>query len=58
METVPPNRVEKLSQMTGFGRLGKPEEVAAMVAFLASDEARFITGQNFAVCGLRNLGGP
>jgi len=43
---------------TGFDRRGKPEEIANMVAFLASDEASFITGQNYAVCGLRNLGGP
>jgi NAD(P)-dependent dehydrogenase (short-subunit alcohol dehydrogenase family) len=43
-------------KITGFGRLGKPEDIANMVAFLASDEANFISGQNFPVCGLRNLG--
>jgi 2-hydroxycyclohexanecarboxyl-CoA dehydrogenase len=32
-------------------RLGKPEEVAAAVAFLVSDEARFITGQTLSVSG-------
>lgn len=43
-------------KITGFSRLGKPEDVANMVAFLVSDESNFISGQNFPVCGLRNLG--
>jgi len=50
-----PEQIEMLKQKTGLGRLGKPEEVAYMVAFLVSDEAKFITGQNFLVCGLTNL---
>jgi 2-hydroxycyclohexanecarboxyl-CoA dehydrogenase len=32
-------------------RLGKPEEVAAAVAFLVSERARFITGQTLSVSG-------
>jgi NAD(P)-dependent dehydrogenase (short-subunit alcohol dehydrogenase family) len=32
-------------------RLGRPEDVAAMVVFLASDESAFITGQNICVDG-------
>ena len=34
-----------LAEDTPLGRLGKPEEIAAAVAFLASNEAAFITGQ-------------
>lgn len=33
------------------GRVGKPEDIAALVAFLASDEASWITGANFVIDG-------
>ena len=34
-----------LAAQTPLGRLGTPEDIAAAVAFLASDDASFITGQ-------------
>ncbi|MCX5193553.1 SDR family oxidoreductase [Streptomyces sp. NBC_00249] len=39
------------SAMTALGRFGTPEEVAAMVAFLAGAEAAYVTGAEFSVDG-------
>ena len=41
----------ELTKMIPAGRFGKPEEVAALVAFLASDEAAYITGQAISING-------
>ena len=41
----------KLSAAQPIGRMGRPEEVAALVAFLASDEAGFITGSAYDIDG-------
>ncbi len=41
----------KLSAAQPIGRMGRPEEIAALVAFLASDEAGFITGSCYDIDG-------
>jgi 2-keto-3-deoxy-L-fuconate dehydrogenase len=42
---------EKLAATQPIGRMGKPEEVASLVAFLCSDEAAFITGACYSIDG-------
>ena len=46
-----------LKKLTPLGRFGKPEEVADLVLFLASDESKFITGQVVSINGGLNTGG-
>lgn len=43
--------VDALKGSTPLGRLGQPEDIAAAIAFLCSDDASFITGQVLAVDG-------
>lgn len=43
--------INRLAQMAALGRLGEVQDIADVVAFLASDDARWITGQNIRVNG-------
>ena len=53
-QTIPDNPeeyVKAVSEKTPLGRYGEPEEVAGLVAFLASDEATYITGSSYVIDG-------
>jgi len=45
----------KIIPQIPMARLGKPEEVAGLVAYLASDEAAFLTGANIAINGGQHM---
>jgi acetoacetyl-CoA reductase len=45
----------KIIPQIPMGRLGKPEEVAGLVAYLASEEAAFLTGANIAINGGQHM---
>jgi 3-oxoacyl-[acyl-carrier protein] reductase len=51
LELMNPETLEAMLKMVPLGRKGKPEEIAYATAFLASDEAAFITGQVLGVDG-------
>jgi len=42
---------EEVTQRVALGRLGRPEEIAAAVGYLASDDAAYVTGQTLVVDG-------
>jgi NAD(P)-dependent dehydrogenase (short-subunit alcohol dehydrogenase family) len=48
---IPPEHVAEAVAMTPLRRLGRPEEIAESVLFLASDGAGYITGQILQVDG-------
>jgi NAD(P)-dependent dehydrogenase (short-subunit alcohol dehydrogenase family) len=50
-----PERVKVLSSLTALGRIGTAEDVGGVIAFLCSEDARWINGQRIEVTGGINL---
>lgn len=60
VQEAPPEtraRLDRLMNMQPIKRMGEPEEIASLALFLASDEARYITGAQFVIDG-GHLAGP
>jgi NAD(P)-dependent dehydrogenase (short-subunit alcohol dehydrogenase family) len=54
-QAMPPEVLEKMVARIPAGRIGSPDDVAGIVAFLASSEAAYITGQVLFACGGRSV---
>jgi NAD(P)-dependent dehydrogenase (short-subunit alcohol dehydrogenase family) len=52
---IPADQIEEYRRDVPLGRMGTPDEVADVVAFLASDQSRFMTGERIAVNGGHTL---
>jgi 3-oxoacyl-[acyl-carrier protein] reductase len=51
IDRLPPDTLDRIKAATPMGRLGQPHEIAALIAFLASDDASFMTGHVYNVDG-------
>ena len=51
VKAIKPDILESIIQQIPMGRLAQPEEIAGLVAYLASDEAGYITGANISING-------
>jgi len=50
-DNMPPGTIERYGPTIPLGRVGQPGDIADVVAFLAGDDARWITGQNLVAAG-------
>jgi 2-dehydro-3-deoxy-L-rhamnonate dehydrogenase (NAD+) len=53
LKTLTPEAIEYMASKIPMGRLCRVEEVAEVIAFLASDRASFVTGQTYDISGGR-----
>ena len=52
-DRLPKEVIDKVRNSVPMGYVAEPEDVAGVVAFLASDDARYITGQSILIDGGR-----
>ncbi len=52
---MPAQVLERVLAAMPMGRMGEPEEVAALVAFLASEAAGYISGEAISIAGASDL---
>ncbi|MBB3118564.1 NAD(P)-dependent dehydrogenase (short-subunit alcohol dehydrogenase family) [Massilia violacea] len=56
VEAIPPEVLaSRILPQIPVGRIGEPEEVAGLIAYLVSEEAAFITGANIAINGGQHM---
>jgi 3-oxoacyl-[acyl-carrier protein] reductase len=55
MHVLPEERIRAIAETTPLERVGRPEEIAATICFLLSEESSFITGQTIVACGGRAM---
>jgi meso-butanediol dehydrogenase / (S,S)-butanediol dehydrogenase / diacetyl reductase len=53
----PDKAVQELNKSVPLGRIAEPEDIADVIAFLASDEARYIAGETVEVTGAKPVSG-
>ncbi|WP_180900584.1 SDR family NAD(P)-dependent oxidoreductase [Martelella soudanensis] len=56
--SLPPEIMQRVLEAIPVGRAGTVQDVSALVAFLASDESGYITGQTLVACGGRSISDP
>ena len=56
LEGDPREELERIAAATVAGRIGRPEEIAAVIAFLLSDAASFINGEIIQANGGARMG--
>jgi acetoacetyl-CoA reductase/3-oxoacyl-[acyl-carrier protein] reductase len=55
LESIPEKVLDRIKAQIPVGRLGRPDEIARVVHFLAADQSAYITGQVWGVNGGQDM---